>query len=54
MNTGPDPNIWFAVLRAAIEAGDRQLAAMARTELAAAGYRVRVSRQPKQHEAGRQ
>jgi hypothetical protein len=50
-----DPNTWFAVLRAAREAGDRDLQAMARRELDSMGYRVVIRRdrdQPGQRDQG--
>ena len=43
-NQSREPNTWFAVLRAAHEANDRDLAAMARRELDSLGYRVTVRR----------
>ena len=41
-----DANTWFAVLRAAKAAGDRDLERMAREQLEALGYRV-VFQRPK-------
>jgi len=41
-----DANTWFAVLRSAKAAGDRELERMAREQLEALGYRV-VFQRPK-------
>jgi len=40
-----EPTTWFAVLRAAREARDRDLETLARRELEALGYRVSITRQ---------